>query len=377
MLRRGQGACGFAIAACGSSIALCESDMDGARRRVREKASGLDSRLALIEERMRERREGREPIRVLITGFCDWKGLQGDLWRVRDNPSGRLLVGAARAAASADCVGSVVGGGEVVGGVVGGDVCGELPRRLRALRDATAPTRPVQWTFRLKPVVWDYPNATPSPTPFCGECLGYDYVVHLGLGVYDRTDEILVEHGATNLARGTDVRGVRRGGAGGDDRAAAAAAAAVAAGGAAASGSKAALPGDVIDAHFGHVLLPPAHNAFMAGALARVECGGGGGGGGMALPGGFVARLAEARDANSYLCNQTNWKALRALHLASAAPCPGRLKGAFFLHIPYAEREDEFGPLAAALTSLIATLLSMAVDAEEEQMEEQAEEGGV
>ena len=372
MLRGGRGAYGFAITACGSSIALCESDMDGARRRVREKASGLDSRLALIEERMRERREGREPIRVLVTGFCDWKGLQGDLWRVRDNPSGRLLVGAARAAASADCVGSVVGGGVVGGGVVGGDVCGELPRRLRALRDAAAPTRPVQWTFRLKPVVWDYPDAAPSPTPFCGECLGYDYVVHLGLGVYDRTDEILVERGATNLARGADVRGVRRGGAGGDDRAAAAAVA-VAAGGAAGSG-KAALP--VIDAHFGHVLLPPTHNAFMAGALARVERGGGGSGGGMALPGGFVARIAEARDANSYLCNQTNWKALRALHLASAPPQPGRLKGAFFLHIPYAERDDEFGPLAAALTSLIATLLSMAVDAEEEQME-QEEEGGV
>ena len=40
-------------------------------------------------------RTNRPPARVLVTGFCDWKdlGMPPNLWRCRDNPSCRLLVG--------------------------------------------------------------------------------------------------------------------------------------------------------------------------------------------------------------------------------------------------------------------------------------------
>lgn len=289
-----------------SSLALCDGDIDGVRRHLRTKATGLDQRLAIIEQRVRARREGREPIRVLVTGFCDWKGLQGDLWRVRENPSGRLLVGTPQTTANASC----------------DNADGELPRRLRALRDVAAPTRPIEWTFRLKPVVWDFPDLEASPTPFCAECLHYDYVVHLGLGVYDRKDTILVERGAVNAMRGTDVRGVTRGIDGyADDSVSSAQANASAK--SADDTTCVVPPGSLIDRHFGHVLLPPANSTFMAGAMARVSGEGGKVGNALSLPRGFVARVAEARDTNVYLCNQVIQPRIRvcACLYRSVSPC--------------------------------------------------------
>ena len=74
----------------------------------------------------------------------------------------------------------------------------------------------------------------------------------------------------------------------------------------------------------------------------------------------FTVRGAPARPSNTYICNQTHWKALRSLELAATpAPKPGRLRSAFFVHIPYPEHEDEFGPLADALHEVIAQLVGM------------------
>ena len=35
------------------------------------------------------------PLRILITGFHDWRELEGNVWRCRDNPSCSLIYGAA------------------------------------------------------------------------------------------------------------------------------------------------------------------------------------------------------------------------------------------------------------------------------------------
>ena len=44
----------------------------------------------------------RAPVRVLITGFNDWRDLAApsDIWRSQENPSSRLLLGAASACPS-------------------------------------------------------------------------------------------------------------------------------------------------------------------------------------------------------------------------------------------------------------------------------------
>ena len=284
-------------------------DWSSALSKVREKASGLDARLDAIEKKMRARRLGTEPYRVLVTGFCDWKGLRGNVWRRRDNPSCRLLVGAAQRVG--------VDPTPAADGAAGAQ-SGELTRRLweSSAAGATVDGRPVEFTFKLKPVVWD--NAV---GPFCAECMHYDSVIHLGLGVYDSTNTILIEQGAFNQTKGTDVIGVERDCAA-DDRVAA------------------------------QVLQPAAGGAVPA-AIARAI--------GIGLDkDGFKICGAPARRSNTYLCNQTHWKALRALDLAATAePKPGRLRSVFFLHIPHPQVTGQYAPLASALHGVIGQLLDM------------------
>ena len=119
------------------------------------------------------------PLRVLVTGFNDWKDL-GDppnVWRCRDNPSCRLLVGDPIVEAPSAFEGPLV----------------------EALKDA-AGTRAITWSFATLPVTW---GVTTERTPYAD----HDVVVHLGLGVYDRDDEVFVEAGGYNLRRGTDAAG--------------------------------------------------------------------------------------------------------------------------------------------------------------------------
>jgi hypothetical protein len=112
---------------------------------------------------------------VLVTGFHDWEDL-GDppnVWRCRDNPSCRLLVGAeSRERPTA--------------------FEGPLVERL----ERAAPG--VEWTFSTLPVVWGAFRDVPQE---------HDVVVNLGLGVYDRFDALQLERGAYNLRRGLDAAG--------------------------------------------------------------------------------------------------------------------------------------------------------------------------
>jgi hypothetical protein len=114
-----------------------------------------------------------QPVRVLITGFNDWHDIHDarELWRCRDNPSCRLLIG---------------------------DAASEEPRAFEGplatrLRSA-APQ--VEWTFRTMPVTWGV-FAEPPP--------GFDVIINIGLGVYDTDDALQLERGAYNLHEGLDA----------------------------------------------------------------------------------------------------------------------------------------------------------------------------
>ena len=86
-----------------------------------------------------------EPMRVLVTGFNDWKelGEPPNVWRCRDNPSCRLLVGEALDAEPSQ-------------------FDGPLAARLRE----RAPR--IEWRFATMPVTWgvfaEVPRGTFPPT---------------------------------------------------------------------------------------------------------------------------------------------------------------------------------------------------------------------
>ncbi|MFV8755387.1 hypothetical protein ACNOYE_32960 [Nannocystaceae bacterium ST9] len=144
-------------------------------------ASGADStpREANPAARIDEDR----PLRVLVTGFHDWREL-GDppaIWRCRDNPSCRLLIGAARLDASGPP----------------DRLAGPLVERLQR----AAPS--IEWSFRTLPVTWGAFSSVPRE---------HDVIINIGLGVYDRFDALQLERGAYNLQAGADALGVEANG---------------------------------------------------------------------------------------------------------------------------------------------------------------------
>ena len=224
------------------------------------------------------------PLRVLVTGFNDWKEL-GDppnVWRCRDNPSCRLLLGDEATTEPTAFEGPLV----------------------QRLRDSTSSAeRPVQWTFATLPVTWEVAKAAPRYE-------NHDVVVHVGLGVYDRLDTVFVEDGAFNRRHGTDAAGR-------------------------------ALDEPIV-AEVGQVLAPP-----HATITERVR----------ALDGerfaDYRVEVKAAREANSYLCNETHFWALRAVQDANASG--GRLRAAYFVHIPYAA-DGDYESLAAGIAGIVKAL---------------------
>jgi pyrrolidone-carboxylate peptidase len=119
-------------------------------------------------------------LRVLVTGFNDWEDLgePPNVWRCRDNPSCRLLLGQVTQSRPTS-----IDQGPLV----------------RALRDA----RPeVEWSFQTLPVTWGVADDV--------DIGDFDLVVHLGLGVYDSFDRLKLELDAYNMAKGTDAAGEQR-----------------------------------------------------------------------------------------------------------------------------------------------------------------------
>ena len=207
----------------------------------------------------------RPKVRVLVTGFHDWRdlGQPPDLWRCRDNPSCRLLVGEPTVGREP----------------VSADFDGPLVSALRGKASAD-----VTYDFDTLPVTW-------GAYDLLGDLGRYDVVVHLGLGVYDTTEAIQVEHGAFNSRRGTDAAG--------SDRAE----------------PISEMHPDRIDANH-HV------EARIAAIAGRRH-------------GAYVTRVGEARPENSFLCNETHFRALQSL--ASAG---GTLEAAYFVHIPSVMADD-------------------------------------
>ncbi len=112
--------------------------------------------------------------RILVTGFCDWRelGEEPDLWRCRDNPSGRLLTGGPTTSAAPD-------------------FSGPLTRELQHGDDLEA-------DVALLPVIWG---------AFCGLSIsGYDALFHLGLG-RQGPGLLLLENGAINRRERRDAAG--------------------------------------------------------------------------------------------------------------------------------------------------------------------------
>ncbi|MGH1345336.1 MAG: hypothetical protein ACRBN8_27485 [Nannocystales bacterium] len=223
-----------------------------------------------------------EPLRVLVTGFNDWKDL-GDppnLWRCRDNPSCRLLVGDPLVDAPAKFEGPLV----------------------PALH-AAAGDRAIVWSFATLPVTW---GVSTERTPYTE----HDVVVHVGLGVYDRDDEVFVEAGAYNLRRGTDAAGKRAEEA-------------------------------IFESQPQVMEAPPK----VAAAVQAVD--------GLVF-GTMTARTMPARPQNTYLCNETHSLALDAVRRSQAEGGP--LEAAFFVHIPQPAGED-WPALAESVAGVVLALV--------------------
>ncbi len=223
------------------------------------------------------------PLRVLVTGFNDWKDLgePPNLWRCRDNPSCRLLLGDPSDDTPTTFQGPLI------------------PALSRAAGD-----RDITWSFATLPVTW---GVTAEQTPYAE----HDVVVHLGLGVYDRDDEVFVEAGAYNLRKGTD-----------------------------AAGNSADEP--IFESQ-------PDVLAATPKIVAAVEAVDGRSFGRMR------ARAMQARPQNSYLCNETHSLALDAVRQSQAAG--GSLEAAFFVHIPQPVGED-WDVLAESVAGVVVALLS-------------------
>ena len=160
---------------------------------------------------------GRRPFKVLVTGFHDWRDLSPiptlNLFRCRDNPSCRLLLGEASFSPPVTRSGGALPGelarlqGELAPGAstVTGPTSSESGRAadgastsIAAAGGTRAPS--IDWTFQTLPTVWQTSSVV--------DYLSFDAVVHIGLGVYDCHDKIIVEDG-------TRAKGGEEGGGGG------------------------------------------------------------------------------------------------------------------------------------------------------------------
>lgn len=139
---------------------------------------------SVVEERGESEPETKpnevdRPLRVLVTGFHDWRDLGSPpaIWRCRDNPSCRLLIGDVGVEASEPPTSYA------------GPLVGRLER--------AAPE--IAWSFRTMPVTWGAFSKVPTE---------HDVIINIGLGVYDRFDALQLERGAYNLQAGEDAAGV-------------------------------------------------------------------------------------------------------------------------------------------------------------------------
>jgi pyrrolidone-carboxylate peptidase len=157
----------------------------------------------------------------------------------------------------------------------------------------------IEWSFKTMPVTWDAFATVPDDV---------DVIVNIGLGVYHRFDSLQLEAGAFNLRQGTDAAGHER--------------------------------SEAIAAGAPEILPAPEHSSVPT-RLASVA--------GRTMAG-YEIVVMTARDDNTYLCNETHYHALQALHAGH-----GALREVYFLHIPYAENGD-YEALAEGVAALVLSL---------------------
>ncbi|PRQ06976.1 hypothetical protein [Enhygromyxa salina] len=271
------GLLGLSALGCSSSVA----ELDDTARIDGPRAAQVDAARPDPDQPILDH-EG-QPMRVLVTGFNDWRelGEPPNVWRCRDNPSCRLLLGEPRTSEPRDPSDPR-------------DHAGPLVQRLRA----AAPE--LEWRFATMPVTWEV--GTPVPTDV-------DVIINIGLGVYDRLDALQLEVGAYNLRQGADAAGVAR--------------------------------TEPINPDAPAILAAPDGSPIPARIAALT---------GRTIAG-YELLAASARADNSYLCNETHYGALTALHAGE-----GRLEAVYFLHIPYAD-SDDYDALADGVAGVVLSLV--------------------
>lgn len=249
---------------------------------LRAAATAMGAAASMVAFKRRRVTQCANQRRVLVTGFNDWHDTKDNVLRCRDNPSCRLLLGDA-------CVKPPVARD------------GELPRFLRC----EAPD--IQWHFMALPVMWG--------AAWVCDWSAYDAVFHIGLGVYDCHDQIVLEDGAVNCRCPLgDVLGM--------------------------------VADSCIDKDAGPVL----HNSMQSAALAAMD-------NAQVGAGVFTVKVIGARTSNSYVCNETHFGALQAVELCGKEG--GRLKQAYFIHIPQPATKDNFQDLGRGVGETILGLLRL------------------
>jgi pyrrolidone-carboxylate peptidase len=137
----------------------------------------------------------------------------------------------------------------------------------------------------------------------------YDQVIHLGLGVYDSFHRVLIESGAYNYRDGTDAAGHQ--------------------------------VDDPIVVNADKILSPS--KRVRAGLQRALDT---------SLPSPFKLVKIDARRSNTYLCNETHYRALNWIQDHPRS----RLKEAYFVHIPHREGDDDQA-LARALSPILISLI--------------------
>lgn len=134
----------------------------------------------------------------------------------------------------------------------------------------------------------------------------YDVVIHVGLGVYDSTTYCMLERGAYNLVNGS----------------------ADATGHAPTAGPIEHGASLVLDS------MPLGRVASVAADAGRCAS--------------HSLRVVEAREANAYVCNRLHWNALRRV-----ADPTCRCAEAYFVHVPYPRRDEDYSELGLTLTFIV------------------------
>lgn len=234
----------------------------------------------------------RSSARILVTGFHDWEGLDNppNVWKICKNPSARLLVGDACDAPPSEKK-------------------GPLAKVLRKLERSTRAGW--EFSFQTLPTTWR--------SSWCLDRSFFDVVIHLGLGVYDCVDKILVEDGAINKrANLKDAAGNLP-------------------------------PAGMLDEKGPNVLeASPRQRRAIADIDGRTVSGGGN----SDTPPLFTVQRVAARPENSYICNETHWSGLLDVQRGKGR----RPAAVFFVHIPFPKVNEDYEPLATAVAAVIDEL---------------------